>query len=944
MASNDQHGEAIRLALRSRYLDDIDSGQERTLAEYQALYPDFEAVVAAEFDRLRNGGEPEAIASESFAGPATEMLGALLPGAHFAGHRLEHLIAQGGQGAVFAAIDPLGRRIALKVLRSPWIGSETAVQRFRLEAKLLATLDHPAICTVYDTGHVDGLHWISMRLVEGETLRERIGRQHARTDGTSPLPPPNEILRAVTLIERVARGVHMAHRAGAVHRDLKPGNLMVQRDGDPVILDFGLAHVEVEDHALTRTGDVLGTPAYMAPEQLRGDVRAIDRRTDVYALGVVLHELVTLGLPFTAPDRSALFAAITTASPRTARSLNPNVSADLTAVISTCLGKLPRDRYQTANDLADDLARVAAGKPVLVRPPSWARQSWERIRRRPVLASLAATVFAMLAGTVVLFLAWNRELEAANRLLSADVLAAEAAEAQSSARLSDFKMLRDLRDVRELDARAETLWPATAPPPSFRTWLDAAAEVVDRLPAILAARERVRGRGQELSQPNAAGTDADSRLVARHAEITAVALAYDTAIGSLRGEAARAETFLRLRRDQAHAVALDFTAGFGGRGWFRFADPADRFEHDQLDQLAQRVEQLRAVTIPALQTRLATSATLRQRSIEDHAAAWQAVITELADATRAPRYGGLALAPMVGLVPLGRDPQSELFEFVDVLTGTVPERDADGQLRFGPDTGVVFVLVPGGRVQLGAQQPSASEPSGPNIDPQANIGEGPVHAVRLDPFLIAKYEMTQPQWLRVTGNNPSHYKPLASEGPDVQTRPVDQVSATECRRWLQRLGFDLPTEAQWEYAARGGTDSPWWTGNERESLAGAANLADAALRRGGGMPGWVYEDWLDDGYAKPAPVASLRANPFGLHHVLGNVWEWTRDAAGSLEHATRDGDGLRQPPPNAFVMQRGGGYHSTTKVARASNRSRADANSKFHNTGVRPMRSLGRRS
>src|SRR6185503_3453921 len=185
----------------------------------------------------------------------------------------------------------------------------------------------------------------------------------------------------------------------------------------------------------------------------------------------------------------------------------------------------------------------------------------------------------------------------------------------------------------------------------------------------------------------------------------------------------------------------------------------------------------------------------------------------------------------------------------------------DGTLVLKEETGLVFVLLPGGTLRMGAQK---SDPNGASYDPESEGNEGPIQEVALSPFFMSKYEMTQGQWLRFTGKNPSRYDPRSEFGGHRSTllHPVEQVSWTTCSEVLSRMDLLLPTEAQWEYAARAGTLSVWWTGDVKESLAGAANVADSFCRKNGGPSVWVYEDWLDDGYSVHAPVGSYAPNAF----------------------------------------------------------------------------------
>ena len=238
---------------------------------------------------------------------------------------------------------------------------------------------------------------------------------------------------------------------------------------------------------------------------------------------------------------------------------------------------------------------------------------------------------------------------------------------------------------------------------------------------------------------------------------------------------------------------------------------------------------------------------------------------------------------------------------------------------------------------MGAQR---DDPRGRNFDPGAQMDESPVHEVVLAPFFVSKYEMTQGQWLGFVGRNPSRDGPKASAyaGPRTLLNPVESVSLPECLLVLSRMGLVLPTEAQWEYAARAGPSSPWWTGSEPESLECAVNIADAHARAHGGS-GWPgYELWLDDGATTHAPVGSYLPNAFGLHDVAGNVWEWCRDVYGAYELPVSPGDGERLPDDLRRRVYRGGGIDGVATQSRSADRTCDSSNYRLVALGLRPAR------
>jgi formylglycine-generating enzyme required for sulfatase activity len=382
------------------------------------------------------------------------------------------------------------------------------------------------------------------------------------------------------------------------------------------------------------------------------------------------------------------------------------------------------------------------------------------------------------------------------------------------------------------------------------------------------------------------------------------------------------------------------------RDWrFPEREPEARWWNNQLTKLIEGLESLQRELLsedgisPAhgwsVPKRLAFAGQLERGHARggEYRLAWERALPAILET-----YPGLALTPQVGLVPIGPDPRSGLWEFAHLQTGDVPERDAQGQLVLTEQSGLVFVLLPGGKFRMGAQ---ARDPAGPNYDPQAEAGEAPVQEVSLAAFFLSKHEMTQGQWLRSTGENPSFHYPGQLPGVTL-LNPVEMVSWNDCARALSWAGLVLPTEAQWEYAARAGSSTPWWTGELRESLRGNVNLADRALRRAGATL-FTPDDWpdLDDGFGGHAPVNALGPNPFGLCNVLGNVFEWCRDGSGSYENLGRGDDGERTGLPSHKIY-RGGGFIDIAAHARSSCRSSDVTDYRSEALGVRPARVVER--
>ena len=252
----------------------------------------------------------------------------------------------------------------------------------------------------------------------------------------------------------------------------------------------------------------------------------------------------------------------------------------------------------------------------------------------------------------------------------------------------------------------------------------------------------------------------------------------------------------------------------------------------------------------------------------------------------------------------------------------------------------MLVLIPGGTFHFGAQ---SGDEFAQNYDPQALEEEGPVQSVTLDPYLISKYELTQGQWIRFRAINPSRFLMATNMGdrPITALNPVEEVSWKDSRELLHQLGLELPTEAQWEFAARAGTDTPWSTGPDRESLVGHANISDLAAQAAG-EPFAQRLAWpeYDDGYAVHAPAGTYLANGFGLHEMHGNVMEWCLDLSGSNYLPVRPGDGLRLRESYRFYRCRGGSFTGTSGTCRVTSFRSSKSEYRFTNLGVRPARAL----
>lgn len=722
------------------------------------------------------------------------------------------------------------RQVAIKLWK-PGLGLQLASELVEREVEAMTLLADDRIARVFGAGVHAGAPYLLIEYVPTATTLLDACRQRGLG-----------LRERVQLVHEACLGVQHAHQRGVLHRDLKPGNVLVPGHG-PLrvkIIDFGIARLLQKGHsAWSYDGRVLGTPSYMAPEQAAGR-KDIDVRADVYALGALLYEALTdsrlyggagfddltlagqlrriAGDPLEPPsrrrqrlERAGQASAIPAAALRN----------ELDWICARALANDRSQRYPSAAALAADLANYLAGGALAAAPPrlGYRLRCWLQ-QHRAVAAGLLAAAGCLATGLVI------ANVHAAVAAHRRNV--AQADDQRANDELARFDVLADAARLHRALATAETLFP---PGPhqdaALQQWLtDQAAPLANRLPGLEALQ------GQLATRPAGEATS----LVLQDVLDDLIAGIHD------------------LYRPGGMATQVQ-----GRLQWSRDAEAAR------------------------------------------HHPGWLAAAETV---RRDPRFAGLRLRPQLGLVPLGNDPISGLPEFAYVGTGELPVREAGGRLRLGPSSALVLVLLPGGTAWQGEQ---CEDPNGPNY--YAAAGKFPyrtVDQVTLAPYLIGKFEVTVQQWLRL-GGQPAGLADAAERqaaadlgvagiGPSLEfgNLPIDDISWLQADLTLRRMGLCLPTSAQWEFAARAGTSSPWWTGEDPATVLRAENLADASVRR---LPvdhyGRLFASDHDDGYPRHAPVGSFAANGFGLFDMLGNVQEWCRDGDGALHWPIRDGDGYR---------------------------------------------------
>jgi len=391
--------------------DRVNQGELVDMGRIVAEHPDLAPELGIALDAL--------LSLETTAGDPVALIGRRL-----GDFRILRGIGRGGMGVVYEARqESLDRHVALKVLPTALLGRDTAVRRFVREARVAARLQHPNVVTTFGMGIESDIPYFAMELVDGETLEQILRRpgdsgklagDRARNALDTDEIQLETCLEVARLFAGAAEGLHHAHARGVIHRDIKPSNLILDRNGRLRILDFGLARLEGEDH-LTISGDLVGTPLYMSPEQAARTRIEVGAPSDIYSMGATLYQMLTRQAPFSGEDVRETIDHIIHQEPVPPRRIQPRIPAALETVVLKCMMKKPRDRYLTADALAQDLMRVVRGDAIEARPRSTVQRCLTRLSRHRVKLSVGG-VFVVLLISVALLVLSNRNQDRLRRL------------------------------------------------------------------------------------------------------------------------------------------------------------------------------------------------------------------------------------------------------------------------------------------------------------------------------------------------------------------------------------------------------------------------------------------------------------------------------------------------------------------------------------------------
>jgi len=913
-----------------------------------------------------------------------------LPYERLGGFKLIRRLGNGGMGVVYLAVqESLGRQVALKVIHPDRMGSLEIVTRFWREIESVSSLQHSNIVTVYGNGCENGVFYYAMEHLSGNSLDQILHVWASTGEGRGSWR------QIVEWIRDIANALEYVHQAGIIHRDVKPSNILMSCDQRPVLVDFGVARA-MNCSTMTFTGSFRGTPYYASYEQVKAGSHSISTLTDIYSLGVTLYEAVCGRVPFEGETTEQIFNQILNSDPISPRQLNPAIPRDLETVILKTIEKLPRNRYLKMADFANDLQRVLDGDIIDARPAALAHRIHKKIRRHPALTASTTTVSVSIIGFLIylLCLFFPQLKEESQRAWMAEQTALEAEQSAVLQRnrieeqLTSITRLSDIKIIDDLNTELQQLLPASRTKiPALVNWIAKAEGVASRLPIHRGNLSYLKNNFSHRVSFENCGEFEWRAILDIHAmaveSIGEDVAWYKNKINALIRQDFKAQEILNYLRKQLKEIGvivesnessdasstsvivdedespiiwkiqydilrqyIDFMeTQFENYTAIRFSEANHEWQYDSLSNLITNIEALIEDDGPLMRVKILLEEVQNQngRSAKNYGKIWKNAIDSIADFKKCPLYCGLVITPQIGLKPIGQNPQSGLWEFAHLKTGVPPKRDAQGRIILAEDSGLVFVLIPGGEFAMGASKPSENATVlQPNEDPETTWCEEPVRRISISPFFISKYEMTQSQWKRITGHNPSGFKETSLPPPSA-LYPVENIEWEIAHETLFALNLRLPTEAEWEYSARGGTTTVYWTGNQKETLEGVANIADTNIVAL--YPYIFFEKWLNDGWAHHAPVGSFRENPFGLYDVCGNIMEFCQDVFYS-GYQKRPVDGSACEYLDDSLRGRvvkGGSYHLPAKMCRSAYRGRCYIGTAATNFGVRPARSLAQK-
>ena len=864
------------------------------------------------------------------------------------GHTITGTIGKGGMGVVHKATqDQLQRTIALKTPNTPRLN-----RRFIEEALVSGYLNHPNIITVHNLlNGKDNSLGLTMPLIEGLSWNDKLKNDYAQNNGTLSAMHLRDHLDHLI---KVCQAISYAHHKGLLHNDLKLENIMVGDFGDVVVMDWGCSTQNpAVDAALPF--DVLdpktlsrpfGSPAYMPPELARGDGTQIGPWSDTYMLGAMLYEIVE-----GKPPRSGKTVGdvVELACLGVFNDFEHCTSTTLQTICRKAMHPNITERYQTPEDVEDAVRGFfqAEQSETLLQ----AVQEILDIERKTATADSQEILVSLIEAVSM--------TQQANQIWPSST-------AQHYESTTTRCLIQRAIEVGDLDLASAYLRNLSEEHKDLQVFLDTARKQrnqeleafrrntsLTRLVVIFVLLGLSVG-GFLINESKMKAVEQHALAEDRLRELTSLSdihtikelrtnmnnlwpLRIDT---SMAMEQWLLQTKNLVARKNTHTQHLDALSAANTDLNAQLLS----WEKGIVSELIDEIDEMQRTHIPEIEARLEFSKSLEERSIDNYSEQWKLAIDSIATLQV---YNGLRLSPQLGLIPLQQDPDSGLWEFGHLQSGTLPTI-VDGEYVLTSETGIVLVLLPGSDFWMGAEKTGDK-----NVDLRAKDTEGPVHLVNIESYFLSKYELTQAQWLRINEHNHAAYPVGTEVEPALITslHPMEQITWEESTEVMRRYDLRLPTEAQWEYATRGvwtplqqtpSSNTVFWSGNTVASLQGTLNISDQGGRDLGSPESWRFESILDDGHIVHAPVGSFTANPFGLHDMLGNVWEWCADQFGEYTLPVETGTGKRQvTDPDASRLFRGGGFRASSVHVRSADRYSIYASDyRAYDVGVRPARGI----
>lgn len=932
----------------AEYMRRVDAGEAVDRQAFLAAYPEIAAELKSYFDMeqdvIRRAGPAN---SESAAVPDSthtalrrdtvceRSQGAAppqggdrgTPPENFGTYRILRELGRGAMGTVYLAEHTtLDRQVALKMANFSHDAHGELLARFRREARLAATLRHAHICPVHEVGEIDGWHYISMAYIEGQPLSALI-RSKTR------LPEK----QALNIARKLAFALQEAHEHGIIHRDLKPGNVLCDAKGEPIITDFGLARRagSEESARITHEGMIIGSPAYMSPEQIEADPDQLTPAADQYALGVILYEMLTGVLPFRGP-LGTIITSILTKRATPLRQVRVDLDPRTEALCVRMTSRNASDRFPSlkaaGNEMISILKSLGAAPTVSASAPAVAtatRPEAPNAGRKPkakadeeltdaAIESLGATARKLLA---------RRDFEQVLPLLEAIPENRRTDEVESllerAQRQADEVMCLEteideamrVNDIERVLQKTEALLKIKPNHPRAKK----VQEQFGQYGGAFAARGFKRGRG--TGETVGEGTWIPWGVLAFGLAVFGVALWGVTAYLKV-GDAVVKVT---INDPDVRVTIQGTTVSVEGAAQPLKVNPGDgklKINYGGLEFESSNFTLTKGknpvVEIELLDTKLA--AKFGDQPIGD----WTVPRKPAAAAPQRPaEKDAVAAASAGGPAPLkapfdaaqARASQTEWARYLGV------------PVDYSNSLGMKFVLIPPGEYVRGST----------DQDPDAQPDEKPAHRVRITrPIYLGTTEVTQSQYRKVTGKNPFQFQPDGVEarrvtGVDVSNFPAESVSWNDAVQFCQSLaekyppapgktkaeGYRLPTEAEWEHACRAGTTTRWAFGDTE-------NAVNAQVLAG-----------LDPKDAAPKPVGQLAPNAWGLFDMHGGLYEWCADGAGDYAATTDTAVDPFVAPNGEMRRVRGGSWDTPLKQSRSARRLALNANDHGQSTGFR---------